>query len=70
MQSFGLNVTEDPADVVTLRRQLRERFLDITTDIPVESVDALDQTNAVMTSLLERSQEITLNAQVNVVVMT
>ena len=57
-------MTEDEADVEALRRQLRERYLDIVTAIPVDSVDALDQTNAVMTSLLLRSREITLRAQV------
>ena len=48
-QNLGANVTEDVGEIEALRRQLRERFVDIVATAPVESVDALDQTNFVMT---------------------
>ena len=64
-QVFGLNSTEDFEAVEELRRQLRQRYIDIVVVAVVDSADAMDQVNAVMTSLLQRSREINLVAQVS-----
>ena len=61
---FGSNSTEDFEAVKELRRQLRQRYIDIVVVAAVDSADAMDQVNAVMTSLLQRSREINLVAQV------
>ena len=61
---FGSNSTEDFEAVEELRRQLRQRYMDIVVVAAVDSADAMDQVNAVMTSLLRRSREINLVAQV------
>ena len=63
-QTFGSNSTDDFEAVVELRRQLRQRYIDIVVVAAVDSADAMDQVNAVMTSLLQRSREINLVAQV------
>ena len=62
---FGSNSTEDLEAVEDLRRQLRQRYIDIVVVAAVDSADAMDQVNAVMTSLLQRSREINLAAQVS-----
>ena len=64
-QTFGSNSTEDFEAVEELRRQLRQRYIDIVVVAAVDSADAMDQVNAVMTSLLQRSREINLAAQVS-----
>ena len=64
VQTFGSNSTEDFEAVEELRRQLRQRYIDIVVVAAVDSADAMDQVNAVMTSLLQRSREINLVAQV------
>ena len=64
VQPLGLNLTEDVEAVEELRRQLRQRYIDIVVIAAVDSADAMDQVNAVMTSLLQRSREINLVAQV------
>ena len=69
-QNLGANVTEDVGEIEALRRQLRERFVDIVATAPVESVDALDQTNFVMTSMLSRPSELTLRSQVTMACKT
>ena len=61
---FGSNSTEDIDSVDELRRQLRQRYIDIVVVAAVDSADAMDQVNAVMTSLLRSSREINLRAQV------
>ena len=63
---FGSNSTEDVEAVDELRRQLRQRYIDIVVVADVDSADAMDQVNAVMTSLLQRSREINLQAQVSI----
>ena len=63
---FGSNATEDVDAVDDLRRQLRQRYIDIVVVAAVDSADAMDQVNAVMTSLLQRSREINLAAQVSI----
>ena len=64
-QMFGSsNSTEDFETVEELRRQLRQLYINITVVAAVDSADAMDQVNAVMTSLLQRSREINLAAQV------
>ena len=63
-QDVGLNINESVQVVEASRSELRERYLDITVTAPVFSVDSLDQVNAVMTSLLERTREISTRAQV------
>ena len=63
---FGSNSTEDVEAVDELRRQLRQRYIDIVVVAAVDSADAMDQVNAVMTSLLQRSREINLQAQVSI----
>ena len=63
---FGSNSTEDAEAVEELRRQLRQRYIDIVVVAAVDSADAMDQVNAVMTSLLRRSREINLVAQVRI----
>ena len=68
-QPLGLNLTEDVEAVEELRRQLRQRYVDIVVVASVDSADAMDQVNAVMTSLLQRSREINLVAQVCVFVL-
>ena len=65
-QTLGLNSTEDVEAVEELRRQLRQRYIDIVVVAAVDSADAMDQVNAVMTSLLRRSREINLVAQVRI----
>ena len=65
VQPLGLNLTEDVEAVEELRRQLRQRYIDIVVVAAVDSADAMDQVNAVMTSLLQRSREINLVAQVS-----
>ena len=66
LQMFGSNATEDVDAVDDLRRQLRQRYIDIVVVAAVDSADAMDQVNAVMTSLLQRSREINLAAQVSI----
>ena len=68
-QTFGLNSTEDDVEAVEeLRRRLRQRYIDIVVVAAVDSADAMDQVNAVMTSLLRRSREVNLAAQVSIYV--
>ena len=64
LQNLGLNATEDEEEILTLRREIRERFVDIVATAPVDSVDALDQVSSVMTSVLEQHRELTLHTQV------
>ena len=58
------NSTEDVEAVEELRRLVRQRYIDIVVVAAVDSADAMDQVNAVMTSLLQRRREINLVAQV------
>ena len=69
VQPLGLNLTEDVEAVEELRRQLRQRYINIVVVAAVDSADAVDQVNAVMTSLLQRRHEINLVAQVCVFVL-
>ena len=65
VQMFGTHSTEDLEAVEDLRSQMRQRYIDIVVVAAVDSADAMDQVNAVMTSLLQRSREINLVAQVS-----
>ena len=60
-----MDVVESVSDVEATRREIRERYLEIAVGMPVFSVDSIDQVNAVMTSLLSRTREITIRSQVN-----
>ena len=64
-QTFGSNSTDDFEAVVELRRQLRQQYIEIMVRSAVDSADAVDQVNAVMTSLLQRSREVNLASQVS-----
>ena len=64
-QGLEPNMTEDTEEIESLRRIVRERYVDIVSNAPVTSVDSLDQTSAVMVVVLERPREINLRAQVS-----
>ena len=68
VQMFGTHSTEDLEAVEDLRSQMRQRYIDIVVVAAVDSADAMDQVNAVMTSLLRRSREVNLAAQVSIYV--
>ena len=64
-QGLEPNMTEDTEEIESIRRVVRERYVDIVSSAPVTSVDSLDQTSAVMGVVLERPREINLRAQVS-----
>ena len=65
MQDLGLNESGSDASVTQLRRTIREAYIDVIAGVTVDSVDSLDQTNSVITSVLVNPSELTLNSQVN-----
>ena len=63
-KDVGLDIEEDSTAIEQARSEIRQRYIDVIVTSPVDSVDSLDQTNAVLWSVLRRSREVNLAAQV------
>lgn len=65
LKDLGFNETGNSSVVTDLRRTIREAYVDFVANATVDSVDSLDQTNSVITSLLASPSELTVNSQVS-----